>query len=87
MEQALARCPWNRHWRRDLAQAYRLEGRDEDAAALAAAAPSGGTGPASAAATAPSQAPANPPPHIDYLYLSGEPECTRFDSAPSGAGC
>jgi tetratricopeptide (TPR) repeat protein len=27
MEQAVERCPWNRRWRRDLGQAYRLAGR------------------------------------------------------------
>ena len=35
MELALERCPWNRHWRSDLARAYRLDGRDPEAAALA----------------------------------------------------
>ena len=35
MELALERCPWNRHWRSDLARAYRMIGRDPKAAALA----------------------------------------------------
>jgi hypothetical protein len=34
MARAMERCPWNRHWRRDLAQAYRLAGRDAEAIAL-----------------------------------------------------
>jgi hypothetical protein len=34
MEEALLRCPWNPEWRRDLAQAYRRDGREADAAAL-----------------------------------------------------
>ena len=34
MELALERCPWNRHWRSDLAQAYRSVARDQDAVAL-----------------------------------------------------
>lgn len=34
METALKRCPWNKNWRNDLARAYRMAGRPEQAAAL-----------------------------------------------------
>ena len=34
MEQALARCPWNQHWRRDLAQACARAGLPDKTAAL-----------------------------------------------------
>lgn len=34
MAKALERCPWNRDWRRDLAQAYEMAGCPEKAAAL-----------------------------------------------------
>lgn len=37
MDTALARCPWNRAWRRDLVQACRLAGQSEKADALEAA--------------------------------------------------
>lgn len=37
MEQAQPRCPWNTHWRQDLAQAYRLTGQPDKAALLAPA--------------------------------------------------
>jgi tetratricopeptide (TPR) repeat protein len=78
LEQAHARCPWNRHWRQDLAQAYRLDGRDDDAEALG---------------HAPADHPAAPlEPHagkasverLDYLFLSGETTCRSPGPAPSG---
>lgn len=39
MEKALEHCPWNAHWRSDLAQAYRLAGLLDKAAALKPAKP------------------------------------------------
>ncbi|MFU8814965.1 MAG: sulfotransferase [Pseudomonadales bacterium] len=85
LEWAVARCPWNREWRSDLAQAYRLAGRDDDAAALirnradqaaadpeAAADPGAGTG-------------AEPAVPLDYLFLTGESTCSSY-GPPAGAG-
>jgi tetratricopeptide (TPR) repeat protein len=79
MEQALESCPWNRHWRRDLAQTYRLDGRDRDAAALtrtgddpAAAPPETHTGEEAAIS-------------LDFLFLSGDSTCSSLGSAKSGA--
>lgn len=71
MEQAVDRCPWNRHWRRDLAQAYRLAGRTQDASALINA----GDG----------RAEEVPAIRLDYLFLSGKTTCSSFAAAPSGA--
>lgn len=81
MEQALERCPWNANWRRDLARAYRLDGRGDEAAALAdtrrhQAARPPGTREAEEPVTA-----------FDYLFLSGESTCSSFASAPAGANC
>ena len=69
MEQALERCPWNRHWRSDLAQAYRLDGRDQDAAALANA------GDDQVGAPPEAQTAEEPAARLDYLFLSGESSC------------
>ncbi len=62
METAHHRCPWNRNWRRDLAQAYRLTGRSETADALEAAA----TG------LSPAPDPDDPPPD-DFAATCTEP--------------
>jgi tetratricopeptide (TPR) repeat protein len=66
MAQGLERCPWNRRWRDDLIQAYRLAGRHRDAATLAAA----GTG----QVLSPQQARAGEETAmpVDYLFSSGE---------------
>lgn len=79
MEQALERCPWNANWRRDLAQAYRLDGRADEADKLAdthRAAHAPGTHHTEEPVTA-----------LDYLFLSGESTCSSFASAPAGANC
>ncbi len=78
MERALECCPWNREWRRDLAQAYRLEGRDQDAAALAKA---------SLPEKSHAGAPQAPPLHLDYLFLSGDSTCSSSGSATSRSNC
>jgi GNAT superfamily N-acetyltransferase len=81
MEQAVERCPWNRHWRRDLAQAYRLDGRDQDAAALTRT---------RGDQTAPhreAHAGEEPAVELDYLFLSGESTCSSLGPARSGANC
>jgi tetratricopeptide (TPR) repeat protein len=86
MERALDRCPWNRHWRSDLARAYRLAGRDADASALRSA-----DGDAAVAARAgPESGPGAavaPALRLDYLFLSGETTCTSPGSSRSGANC
>ena len=81
MEQALELCPWNRHWRSDLAQAYRLDGRDQDAAALAATRDNLAAHPPEARARE------EPAIRLDYLFLSGESTCSNFESATSGTNC
>lgn len=84
MEQALERCPWNRQWRSDLARAYRLDGRDEDAAAAEAHRHSGD---AAASPAAEPRAAGQPVDRLDYLFLSGESTCSNFGSTKSGAHC
>ncbi|RPJ19884.1 MAG: sulfotransferase family protein, partial [Planctomycetaceae bacterium] len=79
MEQALDRCPWNRHWRVDLARAYRLDGRDQDAVAL--------TGNDHTAPPLDAHAGEEPPINLDYLLLSGESTCRSSGSAVTGAPC
>ena len=81
MEQALERCPWNRHWRSDLAQAYRLDGRDQDAAALTR------TRDRQAALHPEAHAAGEPTMRLDYLFLSGESTCSSFASATPGTSC
>lgn len=82
LEQALQRCPWNPRWRADLVRAYRMAGRHQDAADLAAAAP--GTGAPDAAHVADPQTGA---PSLDFLFLSGESTCPSFGIARSGPNC
>jgi tetratricopeptide (TPR) repeat protein len=66
MEQALGSCPWNRRWRSDLAQAYRLAGQDQDAVALAA-------DQGAQSASAPNaHTEEEPSTLLDYLFLSEE---------------
>ena len=77
LEDALQRCPWNRHWRADLAQAYKLAGRLDDARALdvenAVAPPTDTTGQRS-----------NPEPlSLDYLYFSEELACAGSGPSPA----
>ena len=69
MAQALERCPWNRNWRNDLAQAYRLAGRHQEAAA-ALDARNDSVAPDAEAYTEHAAESA-----LDYLYLSGESTC------------
>jgi hypothetical protein len=71
MEQAVHRCPWNRHWRDDLERAYHLAGRARGALAEPIDDES-------------AQAPRD---CLDYLYLSGESTCSTSGSAPSRAEC
>ncbi len=66
MEQALECCPWNRHWRSGLAQAYRLDGRDQDAAVLTATRHYG------AAPHPEAHCREESAMRLDYLFLSGE---------------
>jgi tetratricopeptide (TPR) repeat protein len=61
---AVEHCPWNHHWRADLAQAYRLAGRGEDAAALIGARDD------SAGPQADATAKQEPAGALDYLYLT-----------------
>ncbi len=85
MERAVERCPWNRHWRSDLAQAYRLEGREQDAAALAESllpehplpeTTDGGAEFRKASAL-----------HLDYLFLSEDSTCSSSGAATSHSSC
>ncbi len=85
MERALDRCPWNPLWRRDLAKAYRLDGRDEDARALTDPAT---TPTAAGVGVSPSRSVVNPassPAGLDYLFLSEETACASSRPARSGA--
>ncbi len=77
LEDALQRCPWNRHWRSDLAEAYLLAGRRDDAQAL-----SGGTTVARPPNSA-GQRSNSGPVALDYLYFSEESACAS--SGPSSA--
>ncbi len=77
MELALERCPWNRHWRSDLAQAYRLVARDQDAVALGAHSDS-------TAALAPNAE--ESPLRLDYL-LCEESTCPSSGSPITGDRC
>jgi len=80
MELALERCPWNRHWRGDLAQAYRLDGRDDDAAILAGAQNDSTAPPAEASQVAES------PIRLDN-QLCEEATCASSASAVVGVRC
>jgi tetratricopeptide (TPR) repeat protein len=80
MEQAVERCPWNRLWRADL-QAYRLDGRDHDAAALAR------TRDHQVALPPELHAAEEPSIRLDYLFLSGESTCSSSGYAVFGAPC
>jgi predicted Zn-dependent protease len=77
MEQALDRCPWNPRWRSDLARAYRLAGRDEDAAAVSRG--------RQATAQAEPDVAETPAVALDYLYLSEEFSCATHGPARSDA--
>lgn len=81
LEWAVARCPWNRHWRSDLAQAYRLAGRDQDAEALIRNRPD------PAAPDPEAHAGEGPAVRLDYLFLTGESTCSSYRPAPAGANC
>jgi tetratricopeptide (TPR) repeat protein len=87
MEQALERCPWNRHWRSDLAQVYRLDGRDHDAAALADSRDDGAAPPPESEAGEEAPSAEEPAARLDYLFLSGESTCSSLGPARSGAKC
>src|SRR5262249_42200158 len=79
MELAVGRCPWNRHWRSDLAQAYRLDGRG--ARALPVTQVNDDT-----AVCAPAQAVEKP--SICFELLSGEEStCPRSGYAVIGTPC
>ena len=80
MERAVERCPWNRLWRSDLVQAYRLDGRDQDAAALADTRDEH-------AAHLPARAGDEHAKDLDYLFLSGKCTCSSSGPAVSGAHC
>ncbi|MEQ8857878.1 MAG: sulfotransferase [Pseudomonadales bacterium] len=79
MERGVERCPWNHHWRTDLARAYRLDGRDHEAAALAdhAQRPAGAAMPAADAPTT----------HVDYLFHSGDHRCAISRGDVTAASC
>ncbi len=79
MARALERCPWNRHWRSDLAQAYRMCGREHEAAALLAA------GDHPSARPVAGHAGEEAAVRLDYLFLSGEATCSRSTAAATGA--
>jgi endonuclease/exonuclease/phosphatase family metal-dependent hydrolase len=81
MEQAVERCPWNRHWRSDLVQAYRLDGRDQHAAALAR------TGDDPAAAPVETHTGEGAAIRLDYLFLSGDSTCSSLASVKTSANC
>ncbi len=66
MEQAVERCPWNRHWRSELVRAYRLDGRGQDAASV-----DDGRG-IEAAFHREGHGGEKPGACLDYLFLSGE---------------
>ena len=70
LEDALQRCPWNRHWRADLAEAYLLAGRSDDAHALKVGTTVGWS-PNSAGHRSNSG-----PVGLDYLYFSEESACS-----------
>ena len=79
LEDACNRCPWNRHWQADLAEAYLLTGRPDDARALTI----GPTiGPSIGKGTA-EQRSNSGPVGLDYLYFSEESACAS--SGPSSA--
>ena len=81
MTQALERCPWNRLWRDDLIRACELNGRMDDAAALAQE---------RATVSAPAEVPTGretPGDHLDYLYLSGESACPSSGFETTRASC
>jgi tetratricopeptide (TPR) repeat protein len=78
MELGLERCPWNHHWRGDLARAYRLDGRDQEAAALA-------SNQNDLAAPHTDEA-AESPIHLDY-QLCEESTCASSASAVVGDRC
>jgi hypothetical protein len=77
MEYALDRCPWNRHWRSDLAQAYRLVGRDLDATALSKADDN------QLLPHAKVQSGEETAIRLDFLFLSGKTTCAHFAAAKS----
>jgi hypothetical protein len=81
MERGVDRCPWNKHWRGDLAQAYRLIGRDQDAAALT------GSRNVHAASRQDARAAENPPIRLDHALLSGKSTCSSSGSAVIGTRC
>jgi tetratricopeptide (TPR) repeat protein len=78
MELALERCPWNRHWHSDLMQAYRMTGRDRDAAALARR--------NDTAASRDANPAEQPPTRLDYP-LCEESICSSSRSGVIGTSC
>jgi hypothetical protein len=74
METALERCPWNRHWRRDLELAHRMDGRartTRDSTEREAA-----------------RVPADPTLSLDYLFLTGDSTtCPSAGAPPSPPAC
>ena len=86
LEDALQRCPWNHHWRADLARAYELTGRLDDLTELGphALAPQALAPQASAKDTAGQRA--NPEPvGLDYLYFSEESACASSGPSPAAS--
>jgi hypothetical protein len=79
MAQALECCPWNRLWRSDLMQAYRLAGRDQEADALAAD--------QDGQLALPLKVPTGEDTPLGYLFLSGESTCSTSRIATTGANC
>jgi tetratricopeptide (TPR) repeat protein len=84
LEDALQRCPWNRHWQADLAEAYLLAGRPDDAQALTVGKGTVDTAVARPPGTA-GQRPNSGPVGLDYLYFSEGSACAS-SGPPSTAG-
>ena len=85
LEDALQRCPWNRHWQADLAKAYRLTGRSRDADALTVSTATVGTAVAGRPTDDMRQQSNSGPVGLDYLYFSEESACANSGpSSPTG---
>ena len=75
LEDALQRCPWNRHWQSDLAKAYRLTGRSGDAEALNVSTATVDTAASGQPGDDMGQQSNSGPVAPDYLYFSEESAC------------
>ena len=85
LEDALQRCPWNRHWQADLANAYRLTGRSGEAEALTVSTATVGTAVAGRTTDDMGQQSNCGPVGLDYLYFSEESACASSGpSSPTG---